>query len=476
MTGDRYLMARFWIALCLAPWLATGALAAPAPKTVGDYITQMNDIGRRLDLQVAQRQQAGEVAAAQRVALVAAMVRRASAEFRGAEQAQVTDEPGALPAPIKSRIDAAYARASEAETRAAADPRFIDEAQATFNALIEALPEPTPHPTFYGLLANDLTDAEGRLPADVVIYGDRIVDPVYATPPVVSYAGTELPPEAVRVAGDRLEVTLPESVKAAVHFAPPPCARRPPFGLRVHSVYAQAHEIWPILWHTTIETNDDVFALASPILFEARVSGLVEAAASEAASVPFRQLSDFAVADCEQTKTVEVAMAPPEGASDVVCQARWVSLTGKGDTSGACQTREGKIVATGTLTGAAKVCSPDKICSCTSLTQGFLEISGAYRVSRTASGLKPLTPPTPLVFAQGALAEQAFPERARQLKIDISRRDCPVVADRITIDLGGEADASALAMSPSAAFRAAIGEGRLRVGSAEAFTSSAAAK
>jgi hypothetical protein len=467
---DGKTMRRFWIASLASVFVAGAAVAAQTPRLVGDYASEMNDIAHRLDLQLADRQKAGEAAAAQRLALAAAMIRRASAEFRGAEQGSLTDDVNTLPAPIKARLDAAFSRAGEAERRAAAEPRFVDEAHAAFNALIDVLPIKTPHPTLYGLMSNDLTDPSGRLSADVVIYGDRLIDPVYGVAPGVAYGGADLPAAALHASDDRIEITLPPATKAAMHYAPPPCEQRASFGLRVHSVYALAHGFWPIVWHTQVDSSGDLFALASPVLYEAQISAEAEAVATTASTVAFRRRSDFVVADCEQTRAVEVAVVTPEGASDVVCQAAWVNATGRTATSGRCEQREGALSASGALTGPPKVCSPDKLCACSTNGQGFLEISGTYRISRSANGRKLVADLAPLAFPLGGLAHQAFgSEQLRLLKIDVARRDCPVVADTMTIALGEDAGASGAAVSKSGAFRALFEDGRLSVGSAQAF-------
>jgi hypothetical protein len=449
--------------------MAGAACAAEAPRTVGDYGNAMNAVAEKLDLALAQRQRAADAAGAQRLGLVAAMIRRASAEFRSAEQAHIVEDADTLPAPVKAKLDAAFARTREAESRAAGEPRFVDEAHATFNALIDALPVKTPHPTFYGLLSNDLTDPQGRLAADVVVYGDRLIDPLYDISPTVQFGGEDLPASALKSTSGRIEITLPTQVKAAVRFSPAPCEQRPSFGLRVHDVYAQAHgPFWPLVWHTRVETNADFYALASPVVFAARIEAAVETPATKATVQDFRRRSDFAIADCEQTKTVKVEIAAPEGASDVACKAVWTDAAGQTATSGRCERHGATLSATGVLTGPAKVCSPDKLCSCSERAQGFLEISGTYRAPEAASDLTPVAGLAPLDFPAGGLVRRALPfERLRQIKLDVARRDCAIDADTLEITLGQEV--SGAAVSKTGAFRAIYAGGELSVGAAEAF-------
>ncbi len=103
----------------------------------------------------------------------------------------------------------------------------------------------------FGMLAGDLADAGAPLGHDVVVYGSRLIDPIYNIAPVVMYGRTEISAANVVLKDDRLEVTLPDAVKTAVNFAPTPCASRPSFGLRVRSVYGE-----------TVRTLADRVALA----------------------------------------------------------------------------------------------------------------------------------------------------------------------------------------------------------------------
>ena len=79
----------------LAPIAAALVVSTPAaapPHTVSDFANVMAAAATRLDGAVGARQQVGDMAAAQRLALAAAMVRRAGEEFRSAEQEALTDE------------------------------------------------------------------------------------------------------------------------------------------------------------------------------------------------------------------------------------------------------------------------------------------------------------------------------------------------------------------------------------------------
>ena len=242
----------------------------------------------------------------------------------------------------------------------------------------------------------------------------------------------------MKTTDERISITLPPPVRSAVGFAPSPCEQRPSFGLRAYDVYAKQHGLWPLVWHTRVETNADLYALASPVAFEARIEASAETPAATAATQEFRRRSDFTVADCEQNRTVQIEVAAPEGASDIVCKAAWTDAAGETSTSGQCERGAGVLRATGVLKGLAKVCSPDKLCSCSTHSQGVLEISGHFRIAQAASGLTPVTGLAPLDFPAGGLASSAIAVgRLRLVKLDVGRRDCSARGETTGDSAGG---------------------------------------
>ena len=465
--------------LCgLAALCAPGpALAEGAPRTVTDYYDAMQASAAHLDLEVADRQKAGDMAAAQRIALAAGMVRRTAEEFRGTEQEYMLNDVSELPSPIPERVEAALEKAKEAEQAAAEHAAFVDEAQLTFNALLTALPEKTPHPVVYGMLVNDLTDPAAPLPSDVVFYGFRLIDPIYKKPPTVLYGRTEFPASTVTVKDDRIEAELPEAVKSAVHFAPPPCTSRPGFGLRAHFIFADRHGYWPLVWHTQSEHNIDLFAMPTPTMYSAEITTSSQVSATTSSVEDFAERSSVANVDCEQTKTVEVSVALPAAAQDAKCSAAWVDATGATKLASHCRI-EGQIAhAVGQITAGAKVCSPDKLCTCSVPAQAWLEARGAYRQPTTTTQLQVDAEPMQTTFPAGGIAEMRVGAREgrklRDVALAISRRACATVLDTIDLVIGDDPNGEAAAPSASGEFRAAIKAGALKVGASEAFAKDA---
>jgi hypothetical protein len=466
-------------ALC-ALGVAVGAperALADAPHTVSDYYDAMQTSAVHLDAEVAERQKVGDMAAAQRISLAAGMARRAAEEFRGAEQEYMLDDVSGLPSPIPERIEAAVEKASEAEQAAAEHAAFVDEAQLTFNALLAALPQKTPHPVVYGMLVNDLTDPAARLPSDVVFYGFRLIDPIYKIPPTVLYGKTEFPASAVTVKEDRIEANLPEAVKNAVHFAPPACLPRPGFGLRAHFIFADRHGYWPLVWHTQSESNVDTFALPTPTIYSAAVTTSSQVSATTSSVENFQERSSVANVDCEQTKKVEVSVTLPAGAEDPKCSAAWVDATGATKLASNCQI-EGQIVhAVGQITAGAKVCSPDKLCTCSVPAQAWLEARGAYRQPTVTTRLQVDQEPAQVTFPAGGVAELRIAAREghklKDVALAISRHACATVLDTIDLVIGDDPNGEAGAASASGDFRAVIKAGDLKVGASEAFAKDA---
>jgi len=464
-------------ALGLVLPVLAAARADEAPRTVSDYEIVMNAAASRLDQQNSARQRAGDMAAAQRLALVATMVRRAAEEFRGSEQEKLNDPAAKLPAPIPALLKAAVSRAAEAELAAADHPAFVDEAQQTFNALIAALPHTAPaHPVLYGLLSNDLADPAAPLPSDIVFYGYRLVDPVLKIPPAVQINGSELPQADIVVHGDRFDVTLPDDVKKLVNFAPPPCDSRHSFGVRVRETYYLHRGVWPLTWNQTVVNNTDFYALPSPVIYSARIVASTESTSATSSTFDFDKRSDYASADCGETKAVEVTVALPERAQEVNCKADWVEASGAAKINGRCAIEGNSARANGSISGGPIVCSPEKsekICTCTNIAHGFLEASGSYKLAGTQTKLKVDVAEPVATFPSGGMGETriAIPagQTLQHVALDISRRDCPQVVDTIDLEIGVVASATITNDSKSGVFRAVLKNGALTVGAVVAF-------
>jgi hypothetical protein len=456
-------------ASCLAV-VGSAALAEEGPRTVSDFAGVLTASATRLDAEISARQKAGDMAAAQRLVLAAAMARRAGDEFRLAEQNAMTDDVKGLPAPVPERLAAAVAIASAAaETRAAGDPAFLDEAQRKFNALMEVLPMRPQHAIVYGALSSDLSPSP--LPADVVIYGYRLIDPALKLKPVVAFQGGEI--ASIAVTDDRIDVTLPASVKAETHFAPTPCESRPGFSLRVSASYGEAHGIWPVTWNSEIDTRADVFLLPSPVFYTAKVSTLVDTLVARTSTVPFERKSDLAIADCGQTRAVAFDVPLPEGFKNLACSAAWTETSGAARQDAHCVAEGRDLRVTGEISGGDKVCSPDKLCTCPSGAQGFLVAKGSYQVE-TAGDPTPVVGQAPaLAFAAGSLAQGdlgvAPGGRLRHVGVSLTRRACPTPVDAIDLSIGDDPSGRADATSKTGAFRAVTQGGRLTVGAIDAY-------
>jgi hypothetical protein len=460
------------LALLLAATFSATALAQAPSRTVTDYANAMNAIAARIDVQVSNRQHAGDMAAAQRLVLSAAMVRRAAEEFRTAEQNSLTEPASSLPAPVPERIEAALSTAAKMEREAADHPPVVDEAHVIFNALMAALPMRTPHSVFYGVLSRDLAENAEALPSDIVVYGFRLIDPLYKTDPVVMFAGAEFPSASVKVNDDRLDVTLPDEVKTSVQFAPSSCDHRASFSLRIRSAYALRHGFWPIVWHTQVLTSADLYVLPTPVIYTAKILASAERTSMSATSVKFRERSAMTQGECEQTGKVEVVVSLPEGAKDTVCAASWVDTSGAVKLASRCVVEGGAAYGRGEITGGAKVCSPDKLCTCPVPAQGWLEATGSYRLEQPNIEMRTAADAPPLQFATGGFADGRVVvgegETLRHVKLEIARRACSANLDTIDLDVGDNPHARIVGVSKAGPFRAILKESDLRVGAADA--------
>ncbi len=455
-------------ALCLAV-SAPAALADEAPRTVTDYANLIVASAARLDVMVTDRQKDGDMAVAQRLVLTAAMLRRAGEEFRSSEQDSMTGDVSGLSEPVPQRLAAVVAKAAEAETRAAADPAFVEEAQRTVNALMAALPMKPPHPLFFGVLSRDLADSP--LPSDLVIYGYRMIDPLLKIPPVVLFNKTEISDLAIK--SNRIEVTLPPDIKKAVGFAPPPCESRAGFSVRVTDSYIQQRGIWPISWKNQIESTEDLFVLPTPVFFTAKIATTVEETAVKTSTVPIEQKSDMVSADCEETRRAEIAVPLPVGFKNLTCSAEWVDASGAARLASHCATVGQTLRVTGEIVGGMRACSPDKLCSCPTSAKGFLQAKGSYEVPMPGETVKVEAQARPLTFPAGSLAQDRVDSsnraKLRHVALSLSRRACPTEVDDIVLNLGDDPHGGADATSKTGAFRALIEAGKLTVGAIDAY-------
>ena len=159
-----------------------------APRTVSDYANAMNASAARLDAAVTERQQAGDMAAAQRLVLAAAMVRRAAEEFRGAEQEALTDPVSGLPAPLPERLAAALARQAEKAESRAADRSRLHRGGAGGSQRADggAADASAGIPCSMALLSRDLADRRRcRAISSSTAFGSSI--PSAGTQPVVTF-------------------------------------------------------------------------------------------------------------------------------------------------------------------------------------------------------------------------------------------------------------------------------------------------
>ena len=309
------------------------------------------------------------------------------------------------------------------------------------------------------------------MPSDIVVYGYRLIDPIYKVTPVVLFGKTEI--SAAVVHDDQIDVTLPEDVKKEVNFAPPPCESRESFGIRVRSLYAKSHGFWPFVWHTQVLTNADFYTLPTPIFYTAKVLVNIETDSDKTSVVPFQEKSNLAAADCRQTSKAEVVVALPANVKNVTCAADWVETSGAQKMSSHCATEAGSVRAEGEITAGAPVCSPEKLCSCPAPAQGFLEAKGTYQILTPAEVIKSQSESTPLTFPAGgmALGRVTIPKgaRLRHVGLTLSRRACPTSVDSIDLSIGDDPEGRAMGISKTGAFRAEIQQGALSVGAADAF-------
>ncbi len=292
---------------------------------------------------------------------------------------------------------------------------------------------------------------------------------------MVYYRNQELPPGSTVATEDSIAVKLPADVKAEVNFAPPPCDPRAGFALRMSETYTRQRGLWPLSWTEEVFSNTDFYALPSPRVYSAEYVASAELLAGRASTIDFSLKSNFTLADCGETKGVEIALPLPEKATNVKCSAAWVDTSGAAKLGERCGVEGQAVRAHGEITAGPKVCSPgpDSLCTCSVLAQGFLQAQGSYQVEEAASEVKTISGTSSIEFPSGGAAETHVSigdgQKLRHLLVKISRRACPATLDEINLVVSNSPNANTDGVSKTGAFRAAFAAGALRVGVADAF-------
>ena len=338
----------------------------------------------------ADRQKAGDMAAAQRLALVAAMVRRAASEFRGAEQDYMTDDVSGLPAPVPG----AHRRCARKGGRGRARrrrPSGVRRRRATARSTrcSRLCRSKTPHPMIYGLLSNDLADPVAPLAErrrHLRLSPDRSVSTRRrrrcsttrrsCRPPRVEI---DRRPDRSDTAGRRQEGG---QFRAAALRARAPASRS---GCARSSRESRGFGRSPGTPRTTIRTRD-LFALPTPIdLYrrdrrQRRNDRRADADGRISSEVGVRRSP---IAGRRRRSKSSVPL--PDKAKDVKCTRRLDRYErARRSTSAIAGSRARSFTPSEKSRAGAEVCSPDNLCTCSVLRARL--VGGAGNLPGRADG------------------------------------------------------------------------------------------
>jgi hypothetical protein len=354
-------------------------------------------------------------------------------------------------------------------------PNLILAMQTRANAMMDSFPEYTKYPILYGMLVKDIADNPASAPADIEIFGHDIVDPSVGKAPIVKImtnpkvdgGAIEVPASLTKVSGDDILADLPDGAKDAIQFAPTSCQARNTFLVRATAYYGEPHGIWPVRFITTVESNSDFHALPSPRAFDFSVEYEFDHSENLVATEKFSDRSDYVVAECGQTATTSFSYSPPSGGHDPTCSVSWSEESGSKASTKSCEVAGNVVSAKGSLTGADRVCSMDKVCGCLENARGWLQVDGVYKRDTVVVEMKRVSMPNKFLAIANepttipiALQQDA---RLKHVGIVINRRSCPVIYDRLDVQFNSDGQRILSGDSKGGRFRAEFANGQLKI-------------
>jgi len=378
------------IRLLVPTLLAVIALSQPAAaqtpsnlneKTIGELINLLNDRAQLIDTAGDASAKIQNIGLAQDQYLLHDIVKHSAEELRYIYGSSLNKPVNGIDA---AKRDSLLGFSDQAfNLRYGDDKTVVDDLYKLYSAANKVFDQVLGdgrHPIVYGMRVADLANPGEKTVADLEIFGFDLVTASVNKIPTVTVDTRDAPPDMVSVKDDRLLVEIPQDTKARIHFGQLPCTVRDTFSVLVAVYATEPRGIWPFTWSTPAE-NFELHALPSSRIFELDVTYDYGKSRSSVLTEFYSRRSDQALAECGETVTASIKMAPPAGARDISCAASWVDTSGLKHVSQRCQIKDNSIEGDGAITGLDKVCSTPSQCTCPEYGNGWLQIDGSYKIT-----------------------------------------------------------------------------------------------
>jgi hypothetical protein len=322
---------------------------------------------------------------------------------------------------------------------------LVYRTQGAANQLLDRIPLVEKVPVFYGISVRDMVSDPSQSPSDIQILGFDLSDnQLNYKKPIIQVAGQPLDNKFVSVQQDRIQVQIPDDVKAKVGFGSGVCNPRMTFPVDVQVFYGVKGFLG--LWTTERTTTFHSNALAGAQVYTATATYNGSRSDITQITQPFTARSGSVNVGCEAGGSTSVQHQLPANATEINCTAAWVDTSNlNGQNQTACVVTGATASSSGNIRGLNKRCIPGTgifggggVCDCPGGGHGTLQISGSYKTPNT--NVTPLSNvPVGVYSISNRSVSVSLPTDAAVTKtaisVSITRKNCPAIFDAITLAL-----------------------------------------
>lgn len=463
--------------LLITPPTTKEARAQPllgASTTIGQFIQGLEELVNTIENAAQNLLQQGNTALAQQQMLAAGILRQFLFEFRDSyrDSLAVTFEKiSNTQSNIEGDTRKMLAAVHDLEKGTASDvQKAVYQLQGAANQIIKTLPFTSHAPVFYGMMVHDIYSELPQKGYDLELLGFNWIDSDLKKSPLVKVSDEVVPGSNLSIQEDRIQISLPTSIRNKIGYTNDRCARRGSFAASVEAFYNTKKQY--LIFSTKTETSAAyrAFALASPETLTAKVKTVATQKAQTDIAQTFSVKSGQVTVGCESNQSGGARFVAPDGAKEMNCTAAWVDVSNIKDRTASCAVGGTVATASGTLRGRDLDCSVQtvltggllgqiagrkNVCNCRGGGHAWLELSGTYKISQTSE-----TPfPSDVLTYQflhdvNASLPAGSGKTIRRIDTEIARTGCDRVLDTITMHLPEETTRVATQSSEKGLFKA----------------------
>lgn len=471
---SRLVLLFFFLAFSsMAGW--TPAKAQLGALTIGAVIQNIGELAKQLENGAQALLQQGNTALAQQQMLAAGILRQLVSQldetYKGSLD-KTFDKLGTAQSNLATDVTQVLQQVAGIEKKTASDAQAtVYQMQTSVNQLLNKLPFTSREPVFYGMMVHDIYAEIQKKGVDLELLGLNLTDPkLDFKQPAITVAGQPIPKGNISIQENRIQIVLPEAIKAKVGFTDDYCKPPSSFAASMQVFYKTTRKLLfiPIKRETSVTFN--AFALAGKESYVATTdySGTLTTKTDETKT--FSTKSGQVTYGCEENNSGGVSYTLPDGAAQVQCAAGWVDLSNTKTQSASCAVGGATVTASGTVRGRDRECIVSDVlsgglikvivgrntaCNCPGGGHGALLLQGTYHVSQTLQS-QFSTPGKPQRFLEEA--QLPIPsddaKRVEKISVTIKRPQCNAVLDDVSMELPKEKPAIATQTSANGLFKA----------------------